>query len=491
MPDLPQSSGGNQGADRQLELAVTHCMQSWFPVNPAVLQQVQEGVASNRYKVNRLELLNDLKKDSALFTWSIKRLIENGSLLSDAASPDDVLKNAEWSELEVVLGSRESEISSHRLSDMSELQGARLKSALISSSAAEVLASKQNLEPQLGYSCATFRQLGLLLISWNYPHVYKRAVSTLKPKDKLEAVLGKILGFSPTLLGLTIARKLGFPSTLRIGMGDTYAREEAQESEISTHTADTLDRICKIGEALARAADPEHYPSAKLDWNEARSQIEGMLGPDGMRQIRAKLEKNCEFYAQTMPDVFRFPKDFAPVTTVTPSKASGGRSLFAHNTYCKHCPERIQESLQGLYETIDGNTIAKSNIDKLTKEVIPTAGFARGCIYLIEPDSLMLVPRLAIGDTSLNHFKSVMYNAGSSSFDPIVAAFRCQYPIMEDRAEVGGQNVSYVAGAMGDHQKAGVLYLEISEEMLRDRDSNVLLIYKALRQTLNDCLGLR
>ena len=100
---------------------------------------------------------------------------------------------------------------------------------------------------------------------------------------------------------------------------------------------------------------------------------------------------------------------------------------------------------------------------------------------------LILVPRLAIGSAKLNQFKALQYNTYSYNADPVVAAFRSSVPMIKESDD---GNPSLIAAALGEHQRAGVLYLELSQELADDAHANPMLYFKAIRQAFNDCLNL-
>lgn len=494
--DLNQERKDSASSNRHLDLAYSHVLGAWLPVNRELLNKLRNDVHAGRFDGGRDELIGDLKQDFALFLHCVRKLAEKrshakaGSANVSAFDPFELIEQASVDELKSIFNASEGAISSHRYSDMSELQGQRLKHCVISSSVAETISAGHGVDSDLAFSCSLFRQLGLTLIAWNYPHVYKRALSTLKADEKLDIVLSRTLGFSPTLLAIKLAREWGLSSEIRLGMGDTSVLSSDLEQGNLRFAGETLDKICEVGEALARASDPEHYPSASHDWEEAKNEIQRTLGKDGMRVIQEKLTENCKSYSKLLPDVFGQPAEMIKPLSLR-SSSEGSRALLQNNPYLRHCPEHLQSEIKNLYSKMDGVTISREVIDKLCKQIMPQSGFVRGCIYLIEPDSLHLVPRLVVGTVPLGRFKAVRYLGSAIDYDPVAAAFNCRNPIMEENVVINDQNVSYVAGVLGDMQKAGVLYLEIADFLLRDRNLNVNSIYKALRQTLNDALNLR
>ena len=477
--------------NRHLELAYNHVTSTWFPISEEVLTEIQHKISTDAYNSQPQELIADLKRDFSLFLYSIGQLVELVKSESGVLGiePTNLLnENIELLKEKLRLVSPET-ICAQRLTDASDIQTQRIKFSAVSAGTAEVLSEQLVLDRDAAYSCAIFRQLGLTLIAWNYPHVYKRVITSLKENERLDDSLSRMLGFSPALLGITIARKWGLGPILRGGMGDPsdLAELPPEEADRIRAIGQTMAKVCEIGEALARASDPAHYPSASSDWKEAKSEILRHLGQSGIRKIKENIATHCQQYSKLMPDVFnlKFEHEAEPA-----QKGELGSALLSKNPYIKHCDREIQEQLLAIYARLDGQSISKENIDLLIKAIVPSAGFNRGCIYLIEPDSTKLVPRLAI-ESPLGSFSAVSYTAPSTEYHPVVSAFRCKTPIMEDNVVVEGRAVSYIAGALGDLQRAGVLYLEISDDLLKNRSSSILVCYKALRQTLADCLNLR
>jgi len=66
----------------------------------------------------------------------------------------------------------------------------------------------------------------------------------------------------------------------------------------------------------------------------------------------------------------------------------------------------LQEEFKKLYAKITPAKIQKENILILVHQIVPKAGFMRGCVYVFEPDSITLVPRLKIGSAELSDFKT-------------------------------------------------------------------------------------
>lgn len=102
---------------------------------------------------------------------------------------------------------------------------------------------------------------------------------------------------------------------------------------------------------------------------------------------------------------------------------------------------------------------------------------------------MQLVPRLKIGKFPITKYKS--YDCSNSSAGPVVEAFFCSYPIKQEAIYFEGERISHVTGVIGNSEKAGVLYLQFSEQLAQTDGNEILSLFKTIRQTFNDCLNLR
>lgn len=457
-----------------------------MPVSAESLSRVRAELRPSNTAGSRQKVITEIKKDFALFAYCVRELARKTLKNKKQSAPDPktLLENASDDDLRTILLKEPGSFSSHRLEEISEPQANQFKQAMISATVAETLSEITNVEPINAYATAILRQLGLTLIAWNYPHVFKRVLAATEPGMNLDEGLSRFLGFSPTMLGVRIAREWGISPLIRAGMGDSKAKEEilADGGEDAQKLAG-IERVCRIGETLAKVSDPS-LADHTTDFTSAKGEIEQMLGRDAFRILREKISQSCSAYASYAPQTF---KSASPVASTAIKLTKASEALFRNNIYIKHCEPEIREELKELYLRMDGRSIIKDNVDFLVKHIIPVSGFARGAIFLVEPESSKLVPRLAIGSASINEFRSVNYASTGSTYEPVASAFRCSTPIMEENVNLGSGNVSYIVGAMGDIQKSGVLYLEFDAN---NPTKNPLLVFKALRTALSDCLGI-
>jgi hypothetical protein len=361
---------------------------------------------------------------------------------------------------------------------------------MISATAAETMAGKTEVDPDLSYSAGLLRQLGLTLIAWNYPQIYKRAISKQQAPREVDRELTRTLGFSPKLLGIAMARQWGLCPELRAAIGDREAlRQCPEKSQIMVaDAARAMSHLCEVGEALARASAPELYPTARLDWKYAKDEITEILGDDGIGLIQRKLKENCESYLKTVPSAF---KEIGKLQREPEPHAVSG-NILEKNRYIKSCPPDLADALIHFYQQLSPSSVSQSQLNQLVREIIPLAGFANGCIFLLEPEEMKLIPKAKIGKPLPERARErSALSISTNSDDPVLAAYNCNTPIVESKTLQDTIGTASIACVLGRKQRVGVLYLEVDPAMLRSQSINPLLCFKAVCQALCDCLKLR
>ena len=97
----------------------------------------------------------------------------------------------------------------------------------------------------------------------------------------------------------------------------------------------------------------------------------------------------------------------------------------------------------------------------------------------------MLYPTLSFGDRSLEAYPSY-----SATEDNEFSAFlRNAIPYRSTAADAAGLDVDRIIGGLNSPAHPGVLYLELGTEFGNDSSSDPLLMFHALRATINDILS--
>lgn len=476
-----------------IESAAEHVSRAWFPINKPFLEEIRNSIIGDKYNKRIDPLLLDLKGDLSLYLLCLKKLAsladQSSKTEGETLTPPKVFRQAGYEKItELLMSEIESEVL-HRFDNLSDLQAARLKEGMISASATEIMAQDSDLDPELGFSCALLRQLGLTLIAWNYPHVYSRAMQSLsEDSTDLENNIKKILGFSPSTLALTIASKWGLaPSITRV-----ISRDENQASTADDNSSKSiliLEKLCKVGEALARASDPDNYPTALKDWESAESAIKSILGSDGIVIIQSRVEENLRAYTDKLPQTFKI--DISTNLREKITNSNYAKVLLEQNRYVESCPPLLKLQIKELYSTLSADEISRESIQMLTTEIFPGAGFDCGCIFMFEPSTTTLVPMLKFGGISESIAKTIPVSSMNLDSNPVATAYRCTTPIKQTYKTIDDKNITTLSGSIGNEQKTGVLYVEVSERLSAKSKGDPELYFKALRLCLSHALGLK
>lgn len=265
--------------------------------------------------------------------------------------------------------------SYHSLEDASETQLSRLREALIAIGSSRALAPFCLVDEEIAFSAALVRQLGFLLVAWNYPSVYQDILESSEDGDSIDALVAAKIGFHPHTLALAILGEWGLTEAL----APVVALEETPSATQSLVLS--LRHLCQIGEALARANEPDLYPSAADDWEASKEEILQIAGESGLSAVRDEVRRCAKCYSD------RYPLSFSSIKSFNPELAP--KSL-------PRCKESLKRKLEHLL--LDPSISARDKLRRAAKQIPLEEGFSDGGIYTLEPISDSLVRRLSIGD---------------------------------------------------------------------------------------------
>jgi len=456
---------------RRIDRALQHVSKPWFPMNPEVVKRVRDGLDAGTFASNFNALLTELKNDFALFTFVVKELSQKASFegvsQSVIANPIELIR---WGNggphLREVIAEQQKVPNVHSLHWSEPFQIQRLRETAIIASTASVLSENKNLDPELGFSRGVVREIGLNLIAWNYPTVYSDVLARLQSDQNLDDELSKELGFTPALLAMRLMRPDKGPD----------ATENDEDSAWATY-----DELCKVGENLARAENPETYPSAEVDWQKAKSFLANTVGEEAIGIIRDKAVKSSKEYQKSLPEVFGNIDRFDPQKNIEKHKRVS-RAL--EERYLHLCPDTVQKALRDLYSELNPDSVNKALVGKLLKDIVPEAGFTGGCVFVVDPSSLSLKPRTLIGKVQMRTITNVALEPG----DAAVSALSSSEPIIYRSAEQSDDARTGIYSSLGARKKIGVLYLETSNKARVDPEDETIGIFEIIKKALCDTL---
>lgn len=486
-PSTPHQPSAEVLSDRRLERAASHVGTHWFPINLTHLQKLLGAIKEGKYKHNPSALISALKNDFALFTFVVKELITLAE--AEHVSPmisADPIKLLTWAGVEKISEILNAEAGiprSHDLTESDPMLLDRLKETSLVAATSEILSESNDVDRDSAFCHGLIREVGLNLVAWNYSSLYSRVIRSLTKSTTLDVELSKELGFSPSLLAFKFLRP--------------KVSESAPESKVLLQTWKTFDDLCNIGEALARAGNPESYPSAENDWRKANEFLQSSVGPNGINLIRTRAIESTLVYRRALPNTFPTLENFNPALAIRKFHKSEERE----NPFLSICPPAVQAALRGVYANMPSNAVNKGCIETLIKEVIPLAGFSGGCIFLVDPSTMSLVPRTVIGNVTLrsltpvalprtqgSHMSTLVGDVLTTNIhltdDFARVAYDSEQPILQRSPELGPQARTGIYGRLGKERRIGILYLEAPEDAFNSTGLKTLKIYKAIHQAL-------
>ena len=199
--------------------------------------------------------------------------------------------------------------------------------------------------------------------------------------------------------------------------------------------------------------------------------------------------KSCPLFLISFISLQSFALDAETVLTQQNHRVLSGRVheiLKYRLSNLNSCDQKTQELLHQLYSKINPAVIAYANVTKLINEIAPIAGFDSGAIYLINPSIYSLEPRLVLGKPK-EELAAIFYREQEYRQNLVTVAFTGKLPVVESYQD---NHLLGIAGILGDLQRVGVLYLVPKSPVENNRQPSLRAHFKALQQTLNDCLNL-
>jgi len=483
-------AGSGDSSSRRLREAVKYVGRAWLPVNQVTLKHAISMLKTG--SVDRQFILNEIKTDLSLYAFLLKRI---GGIATDdslkALPPHEIFLKLSAEQCLDIFSTQQSDFSVHDLASIKNVQLNQVRRTLISCSAAELLASRSDVDPELAFGCAMARQLGPLLVAWNYQSSVIRAEQASEGgASSFDDELYKLLGFTPEALGFEVVSSWCKSPAFLQGIGLKALAEALPIHGTALEEGRDVLRICKIGESLARVSEPTLYPNALREWQVVGKDLNRMLGPRGTDLIKERIEELFPHYVTLAPQLFH--KDLSPEKVAKQVNLEFCRRLLDENTYVNKCKPELKKLFANVYEKVLQQEASMAAVSELISNLIPRSGFVYGCVYLLDPVKMVLVPRLKIGDGNPKTYKQVSCSCGGERAHPVSEAFHCSFPFKEEKVILNGDIVSHITGKFGSSERIGVLHLEFRDEGTEEISSDQRLVcFKAIKQAFGDALGLR
>jgi HDOD domain len=467
---------------RRIERALNHVSDYWFPCQPELLSQVAKLLSGEAISWNPQEVFTLVRSDFSLF---IRMLGELNSLLINEEgrgieeseppiNPLDIFERSGHDSIRRAFAKiTERRISAHGFNSLTDSQAQRFEEAYVSASTVEALAEGSEVNPEIGYSSALLRQLGLTLIAFNYPTVYDKVINSLKPGDSVDTKLSEILGFTPSLLAVKLLHRWGFSKPL---LETVMTDEKEEEAHRTFAITSAVSKLCEVGEALARANNPEQYPAASRDWDFARSEIERVLGKRGLATVRKCVKENTKRFIKSAPSFFKGGIVLDPEIKIA---QVWDNEHLKRNPFLSACETGFKEELHKVYERLLAGFDSSACLSMLVRDAIPKAGFSGGCLYTLDLPSKLLIPQLKLGEVTERELVPVSLR---DEHDLVTRALQSLSPLSARTPS----NATAIAGVLGYSQRMGVLYVELKDTA----DIDYLAHLRALSKSFCDALRL-
>lgn len=488
----------NFAAQRKMESTLAHVSKGWFPLDPVLLQQINEKFQEGFYESNPRALLEDVKGDLALLSHTAKfiraRIEEPVAVLN----PLRDLRFLPPDELERLFSISSHHVSKHKLSGCGKVRMQMLKNAVIAANTAEVFAGEARasgtaVDVDTAFSATAFQQIGWNLLSWNYPDLVSRTLrSTQRDRTEASIQLKSVLGISPNQMSAHFASSWLFEPLLGhsiSGNNGLSIRENSEEKE-------SLRVLASVKDAAESFAAIETGLASKKDeaiWEARQANLRTIIPDVDFSSVGKKVaEKSGAFlerleYQTAAKRSIAVTQAISRSATESASRASAATERsFASNRYLQKCPEELQELFKPIYAAITDVGASITALETLVKDALPASGFSGGCIYLLDPLKANLVPAVKFGESHQvrgSKFQTLLETAALESFTS-------DTPMRKQEITDTGDVLEHVCASFGDAQRPGVLLLEVSERSAQAPDFDSTLVFKAVRQCLHHCLDI-
>jgi len=464
----------NRLGDTSLE----HLLAGGLPVNPAHLREIRLGVSNGPLARDREQLVREVQRDPGLVVHCART---GRGLAGDADHPVDpfhLLRGLEEEKLATLFPTSETSISSHRLRRANPAQASRLQHAIISVSAAHCLAPELEVEPDLAYSASLFRELGLALISWNYPQMYSRVMSSFRRSGvDVDTELLRIFGMTSQDIGRRLARDWGMPPEVLAAWRSENPNTPRREGQAN------LSEVCDIADLFAQSKDPVHFPRASALWQAKEQALSATLGASFRERLDSEARESLECFVGESPALEKLPlvQQISKERTGPPLS----KTIREKNPFLERCPSDVQAEISTVYGEMYVSGVSVDAIRRLADYAVLACGFDRGCVYLLHSTTRLLTPALRIGDVPL----SAYHSHPLKEHDDIGASMFSGIPCRSEGEGIQGDRVSRIMGSLENHEHQGVLYLELSKGLAEESNRDALTIFQALRQAFDDAFS--
>lgn len=456
---------------RRLVRAASRVRDNWFPVQQGPLRNFLRSHLQHDSLPQLDELVTFIKNDLSLYLFSVLRL----SAALDAVhekpavlSLRSLIERVGIREVMDILNIEGLHCSRLSFNDATGTATDRLQEAAIAAVVTESCARVHDLNSEEAYLAAVLRQLGIILIAWNYPGLYEEALLQHPDPTACSTWLESELGFAPRDLALQVC------SSWISDESDISFRQYLDDQEFRACNEE-LFHLCSLGEVLGHACFPQYYRANDHDLAEAFTQLDILGGPLLISQVQIAFQEIMEALYDAASEA-PFPRRTIQLAEHWKPRRDSYSSQFARNLSDFSALLRYEKETRRL-------------VHLFLSELVPSAGFSSAAIYSYVPEEIKLVRRASFGELA----PGIEYEIVCETFagDPgfIELAFESSRTLVQFSTGSNGQPVTGCAVSFGGSDRFGVLYLEFPD-ILADVESETLVLKQAtaLKRVLEDAL---
>lgn len=468
--------------------------ESWMPANPDFLKQIRRSIREKAY-TSAAALLDDICRDPGLFGYCLNILSARQGVKAEK-SAFDLLFALPLDQIEDLLPMSTTKVSRHVLASANEYQVRRSQQTILATTIAEMLGEKTSSEHARSLSALAFcRQIGLSLVSWNYPRVFSKIIDqSVESFTEIETMLQQVLGFLPLRLGYEFARVWGLaPSLVEVlaSAAETDGTKgwSASGAQPGCEPASGAGLLwsCRIAEAVALGADHDSFPNADMEWSLGIEELKDQCGPRALITCSERVQGRWAVHADSLPQWYR--EIFNEQGRCESNYSAVGRLRFDQNPYISKCSRVVQDEFARAYRALVEGRASEESLKILVSQLIPAAGFHSGCIYLVQTSNMAMRPTIYIGDARKGKFIPAYASKTILTMDPLVRAYSFNTNVRGSSNEEG-EEVLYFCGVLGSTSRRAVLYLETSHPCYRNGMQDPSVCFKAIQRALLDALNL-
>lgn len=469
----------------EIKNAVAHVGQNLMPLNRLALESLLEEIEQSD-SVDIDSIILKIKSDVGILAHCLQRLA-NALELEGADCPRDLdlVSYLRWAGEEYLVPAlhsiaKERSVPSVKRASSEQLN--EITKTVISANTTEILADKFRHSVDQGYTLAVVRQLGYLLISWNYPSTFRACLNRIKvdPRKALDTEIQSVLGFSPAILSGALLQKWGLVEAARFALSPEVSFLEDPDRP-------SLLELCKIGEAFAEARCGERGEDGFKKLDSSISTIKDLIGSDGMHFLEQRIGESISPYADASPAFFKKWSEQESESSSTPSSSSPE----SHPRIISLCQTSLRVLLEDLYEKLSADHLKSDNILFFAKQIVPAAGFLGGCAYTLDPVMNQLCPQGKIGSKIARDPRTIALPDKSSDYgsNQLIKSLWDGTAELSTLITPDGMAMSCFSGPLGRDTRFGVLYLEIPNSEHVKAPNVHQVHFHALCEALTDCLS--